>query len=113
MLTKHFISAALVSSLAVACSATVTTNSGTCSQDSSVSGCSGASTGYSCGGSDSPDQTDATLSCSYGILDTSTGDTLYCCLASSYSWGSSSCAVDNTVTGCTSAGSYGYSCTAS
>src|SRR5580692_4333593 len=51
-----------------------------CAPDTTVAGCSGASTGYSCTSTDAPDQTDTTLSCSVGIAGNA-GSTLYCCLS--------------------------------
>lgn len=76
---------------------------GTCAADSTVSGCDAASAGYSCTGTDSPSDSDPSLSCSAGTLDGT--DTLYCCSST----GSGTCAEDPTVAGCTG-GSIGYSC---
>jgi hypothetical protein len=50
----------------------------TCSQDLSVSGCVDPSVGFSCTGTDTPDQADASLNCSAAVVD-SNGDSLYCC----------------------------------
>ena len=50
-----------------------------CIADPSVVGCVGSSFGFSCTGTDTPDQADGTLTCSTGVADPSTGDTLYCC----------------------------------
>lgn len=77
----------------------------TCSIDSSVTCQEG--TGFSCTGSDSPDQSDSSLVCSEPSSDGSNTD--YCCTP--YSSGGT-CMQDSTVTGCTS-GSYGFSCTGS
>lgn len=51
----------------------------TCSQDPTVDGCAYPSVGFSCAGTDSPDQADPSLNCSTGVADPTTGDTLYCC----------------------------------
>jgi len=51
----------------------------TCAGDVSVAGCVYPSVGFSCTGSDTPDQADAALNCSAGVVDPQTGDTLYCC----------------------------------
>ena len=93
------------------CSATVETGSGSpgvpssCSQDPSVVGCIAGADGYSCSGTDSPDDGDSALSCSSG---TASGDlTLYCCVETSTVAG---CAQDSSIVGCTGA-SIGFSCT--
>ena len=81
--------------------------SATCHQDSNVAGCIAGAAGYSCSGSDSPDQTQGALSCSVGTAGSS-GVTLYCCVdTSSVPTG---CSSDSSVTGCTGA-SIGFSCT--
>jgi len=49
----------------------------TCAPDLTIAGCTGDSQGYSCKGSDTPDQYDFTLNCSAGTA--SSGSTLYCC----------------------------------
>lgn len=54
-------------------------SSSSCSQDSSVQGCQAGSYGFSCTGSGTPDQADASLTCSSGTPDPNTGDMLYCC----------------------------------
>lgn len=76
-----------------------------CAQDSSVAGCASPSTGYSCGNSESPDQSDSSLVCSVG---TASGDglTLYCCIQ----FTSSTCSADPSVQGCVG-DSFGFSCT--
>lgn len=51
----------------------------TCAQDLSVAGCVDPSVGFSCAGTDTPDQADPALNCSAGVADPNTGDTLYCC----------------------------------
>jgi hypothetical protein len=71
------------------------TNSGvssTCSQDSTVAGCQ-EGTGFSCTGTDTPDQSDTSLVCSTGTPDT--GKTDYCCIP--YTQSSTTCQQDNTV----------------
>jgi hypothetical protein len=50
----------------------------TCSADSSVSGCQSGSYGFSCTGTDTPDQDDSSLTCSTGTPGDN-GETLYCC----------------------------------
>jgi hypothetical protein len=90
------------------CCGTVTNTGGSCAMDSTVTGCTGGSTGYSCTSTDTPDQTNPALGCSVGVAGNA-GSTLFCCLASTYAWSASSCAPDQTVTGCQS-GSYGFSC---
>jgi hypothetical protein len=50
----------------------------TCAADASVTGCAAGSSGFSCAGTDTPDQADADLTCvpqAAGL----TGATLYCC----------------------------------
>jgi len=85
-----------------------------CAADSSVT-CTGGADGYSCTSTDAPDDSDPTLECSIGVADPTTAtSTDYCCLPSTFSWGTSTCAQDDSVTGgCTTAGSYGFSCTGS
>jgi hypothetical protein len=51
----------------------------TCGQDTSVSGCAYPSVGFSCTGSDTPDQADPSLTCSAAVTDPNTGDQLFCC----------------------------------
>ncbi len=51
--------------------------SSTCAVDPSVSGCVGSSFGFSCTGSDSPDEADSTLTCS--APTPGNGESLYCC----------------------------------
>lgn len=60
------------------CCATGFTGS-TCAQDDSVAGCAYPSVGFSCTGSDTPDQADSSLICSDPTIDPNTGDSLYCC----------------------------------
>ena len=55
----------------------VTLGQSSCAPDSSVQGCQGNSFGFSCTGSDSPDDADSTLNCSTGTPTSSA--TLYCC----------------------------------
>jgi hypothetical protein len=56
----------------------ITFTSSTCSQDSSVAGCESGSYGFSCSGSDTPQQADTSLNCSAGTAGEN-GATLYCC----------------------------------
>jgi hypothetical protein len=81
-----------------------TTGPGTCAVDSSVTGCAGGSTGYSCTGVTRPDA-DGSLQCSTGVAGAN-GSTAYCCFAAT---ASSTCVADPTVTGCTG-GSFGFHC---
>jgi hypothetical protein len=74
----------------------------TCSVDSTVTGCQ-EGTGFSCTGSDTPDQSDTSLVCSTGTADT--GKTDYCCIP--YTQSSTTCMQDNTVM--CDAG-FGFSC---
>jgi hypothetical protein len=53
-------------------------SSSTCSPDDSVSGCESPSYGFSCAGSDTPDETDSSLTCSSGVV-ASDGYTEFCC----------------------------------
>jgi hypothetical protein len=97
-----------------ACSATVNADvSGEptvtgCTQDETVQGCTSGSFGYSCDNGDTPDQSDSSLQCSYGVADPN-GNTDYCCVSFA---SSATCAQDPTVTGCSGA-SFGFSCTGS
>jgi len=96
----------LVVSLSLACTLTTVNNgvTNTCTASTTVTGCVGNASGYSCTGTATPDQTDATLVCSDG---TPSGNaTLYCCAPYTAS-SSSTCAAD-----CTGA-SIGFSCTGS
>lgn len=85
------------------------TSGTTCSEDSTVQGCVAGSYGFSCTGSDTPDQGDSSLDCSTGTPGN--GDTLYCCTLGGSTSGGNTCMQDSTVS-CTS-GSTGYSCTGS
>ena len=49
----------------------------TCAEDPTVEGCTGSSFGFSCLGSDTPEDADPSLTCSAGTFDN--GETLYCC----------------------------------
>ena len=96
------------------CTATATVNgqpSGavptTCGPDTTVVGCVGSSTGYSCSGAASPDNGDPSLNCSQGTAGTS-GDTLYCCIPDSVI--STSCHSDPSISTC-GGSSFGFSCT--
>jgi hypothetical protein len=55
----------------------ITLGQSTCAPDSSVQGCQGNSYGFSCTGSDTPDDADSSLNCSTGTPGN--GATLYCC----------------------------------
>jgi hypothetical protein len=87
----------------------------TCAEDPNVtSSCGDPAFGFSCTGTDSPDQTDPTLICSDPTTDPTTGDSLYCC-TDGYTPPSSSggtipagCAADGSVS-CTG-NAFGYSC---
>jgi hypothetical protein len=76
----------------------------TCAPDSTVDGCT-SGTGYSCTGTDRPEDSDSSLFCSDGVAGNA-GATLYCCVTLSIS----TCAPDYTVQGCVP-GSIGFSCT--
>ncbi len=78
----------------------------TCSQDSTVQGCVAGSFGFSCTGSDTPDQADSNLDCSTGTPGNN--ETLYCCTDGTTT--TSTCMMDTSVTGC-QGGATGYSCT--
>jgi hypothetical protein len=86
----------------------------TCAQDPTVSTCATGTAGYSCTGSDAPDESDPTLSCSIGVPDTGTaGSTDYCCLTGE-TFAAGTCGQDDTITSiCTTAGSFGFKCAAS
>ena len=75
----------------------------TCMQDPTVT-CTGSAQGWSCTGSDTPDQDQTGLVCSTGTAGS--GNTAYCCIP----FTSTTCMQDSTVQGCQS-GSYGFSCT--
>ncbi|MBI5537490.1 MAG: hypothetical protein HY898_32505 [Deltaproteobacteria bacterium] len=85
------------------CCTTPTTT--TCAVNSTV-GCTSGAAGYSCTGSDTPQQSDTSLTCSAGVAGTA-GATNYCCT------GGTPCMTDSAVdcTGVVSAGVSGYSCT--
>jgi hypothetical protein len=70
----------------------------TCSQDTTVTGCQGDSYGFSCTGSDTPDQDQSGLNCSTGTAGNS-GETLYCCTFGDYDAGTDSSSSDDTSTG--------------
>jgi hypothetical protein len=52
--------------------------SSSCAQDDTVSGCDDTSYGFSCTGSDTPEDADSSLNCSMGVAGNA-GSTLYCC----------------------------------
>ncbi len=87
------------------CCIDVSFASSTCAADSSVQGCSGSSFGFSCTGTDTPDQTDSSLTCSTATPGNN-GESLYCCIG----FTSSTCSADSSVQGCTGS-SFGFSCT--
>jgi hypothetical protein len=58
------------------CCVTAFASTVTCAPDPTVTGCVSPSIGFSCTGSDTPDDGDMTLICSCGV---GTGPTLYCC----------------------------------
>jgi hypothetical protein len=80
-----------------------TGSNSTCAPDSTVTNCTQGA-GYSCTGSDTPDQSDSSLLCSDGVAGNA-GSTTYCCLTSS---SDTTCGADNTVS-CPN-GSFGFSC---
>jgi hypothetical protein len=102
----------MVSTMAVMSGCTVTTTPDAprdrCSRDASVNGC-GSADGYSCTGSFSPEESNASLSCSDGVF--SGGETLYCCVDESFV--PDTCAQDPNVIGCDDGASIGFSCTGS
>jgi hypothetical protein len=80
-----------------------------CTVDASVAGCADPSTGYSCTGTDPPDQADPTLSCSIGVADATDATLLdYCCLTG-ITFVAGTCAQDDSIT-CPTPGSFGFSC---
>ncbi len=105
LMSKATIPAAVAMAALASARCTVnTTNGGSCSEDWSVTGCTGSAVGYSCTGADKPEQSNTALSCSAGISTTS-GSTAYCCSKSA----SLTCATDALVS-CPAA-QIGYSCT--
>lgn len=91
----------------------------TCGEDSTVQGCESGSYGFSCTGSDTPDQDQAGLVCSTGTAGNN-GETLYCCSytddggtadSGTTTDSGDTCMQDSTVT-CTG-GAQGWSCTGS
>jgi len=62
------------------CCLDATFASGTCAQDDTVGSCTTpGSYGFKCAGSDTPDQTDMTLTCSTGVPDADGTSTDFCC----------------------------------
>ena len=53
-------------------------SSSTCAPDGTVTGCDASSYGFSCTGSDTPDEADSSLNCSMGVAGNA-GSTLFCC----------------------------------
>jgi hypothetical protein len=80
----------------------------TCASDDSVTGCAAPSEGFSCTGTDPPDATDSTLECSIGVSG-SGGSLAYCCLTGE-TFAAGTCAQDDTIGTCTTAGSFGFKC---
>ncbi len=78
-----------------------------CAPDASVAGCTGGSYGFSCSSTDTPSDGNSSLNCSAPTTGDN-GASLYCCIG--YSQGTSSCAADSSVAGCTGI-SFGFSCT--
>jgi len=60
------------------CCASFGTATTTCQQDPTVDSCEPPSIGFSCTGTDSPDEADSSLTCSTGVPGNA-GSTLYCC----------------------------------
>jgi hypothetical protein len=77
-----------------------------CAQDDSVQGCTNGAFGYSCGNGESPDQSNSSLDCSDGLVDSSSGLTDYCCI----DFTSTTCSPDSSVDSCQGE-SFGFSCT--
>jgi hypothetical protein len=73
----------------------------TCGDDDTVLGCASGFSGYSCSGSDTPQEDFGGLACQ-PVASTGSATSGYCCT-------SSTCEPDTTVTGC-APGSTGYSC---
>ncbi len=67
-----------------------------------------ATTGYSCAGSDRPEQTDSSLSCEL-VNGLGGGPITYCCF--SFGGSSSTCVPDSALS-CAATGSYAYRCAA-
>jgi hypothetical protein len=109
------VSVLLIMTAMSACTASATVNgsagpgtgTATCSPDSSVVGCVGTASGYSCSGTEGPDETDTSLNCSQGTAS-NTGLTLYCCVEATTV--TAGCTADSSIVGCTGA-SIGFSCT--
>ncbi len=78
-----------------------------CAPDTTVAGCTGGSSGYSCTSTDTPTQSNALLDCSTPTPGAD-GSLLYCCIDFSSTTGS--CAADSSVAGC-AGNSFGFSCT--
>jgi hypothetical protein len=85
------------------CSVTPDNPGPSCATDDTVACTDGV--GYSCLGSDAPDDSDSSLLCSDGTAGNA-GSTLYCCLHAVHG---TSCSPDDTVAGC-APGSFGFSC---
>ncbi|MGO9832866.1 MAG: hypothetical protein ACLP1X_01485 [Polyangiaceae bacterium] len=84
-----------------------------CTVDTTVTGCADPSTGYSCTGTDPPDEADPTLECSIGVADATDATLLdYCCLTG-VTFTAGTCSQDDTVGDCTTPGSFGFKCAGS
>ncbi|HLK37703.1 MAG TPA: hypothetical protein VKU41_13175 [Polyangiaceae bacterium] len=82
--------------------------SGTCAPDPTVTTCATGLAGYSCKGSDTPQQSDSTLTCGAATAGNA-GSSLYCCSSSSTINDAGICAPSSAAT-CTG-GATGYACT--
>jgi hypothetical protein len=114
MMTKYSsFGASLLLAVAAACTVTTNNSSDTCAPDVTVTTCASGTSGYSCTGSDTPDQANTALTCSMGVQGNA-GSTIYCCTTGVIGddGGGTTCAPDTTVTTCAS-GTTGYSCTGS
>jgi hypothetical protein len=102
--------ASMLSTMAAVSGCTVTTtpdgSRDRCSRDTSVNGC-GSADGYSCTGSFSPDESNASLNCSDGVP--SGGETLYCCVDDTFV--PDACVQHANVRGCNDGEGIGFSCT--
>ena len=76
-----------------------------CFSDSSLTSCTGGSTGYSCTGTGLPTDSDASLTCGNGVPGPNS-TTAYCCTTSA----AGQCFSDSSLTSCTG-GSTGHPCT--
>jgi hypothetical protein len=94
--------------LPLACSTTVTVTTPTgCTVDNSLACVNGAQ-GFRCAAGDNPEVEDSSLSCSVPQPDGPDDD--FCCFQ--WTFGTSSCRPDNTITAACSFPSFGYQCAA-